>query len=477
MTITFCIVQLKSTSIGFYMKHKWFAIIIFCLCWSAAGLAPEAVYGAVKITVRSTDGGSRLQFGRVDIPSAVNKEVQVRITSSDAQQYQVFQRLNAPLTNEKGEILQRDVIVASSLIDSNAAGSLYMQNGQTLTATDQIIYTSSPDGQSDMFTLIYEVDPEKMRMQGNFSGEILYTVRNVTNGADDRAYMDVYLDAATAFDYTAEISSGLDTLKLRAIQEAETPAYFSFAFENNLGDLKVYQEVVTVPVNQEQEPLDLETIVLSTDGGEYGDLAFQDETAMPRDRILIYASTEKSDAFYVYYHLDPEAAKRPKAGIYTGTVRYTIAHNGIEEVVDYALQVEIEPYFNIDLTYPEDGMAFTDLLPTGEPRTKQIIARVESNMFRPYMVTQKVTPGGLRNEEGDQVEESYFRVSEELIEESTGKVAHTDFTPVQEGETTLFHSDKQGSPATFKVYYQLQPYPAMEAGNYTTGIVFSLEEL
>ena len=69
------------------------------------GLMQGAALASISLSINPIDGANNLQFGRVDIPSAFNKEVKIRITSSGAKQYQVFQRIVDPLVNERGEVL------------------------------------------------------------------------------------------------------------------------------------------------------------------------------------------------------------------------------------------------------------------------------------------------------------------------------------------------------------------------------------
>ncbi len=459
------------------MKCKYLYIIILGVSCLLGLAKADYGYAAINLSINSSDGGDSLYFGRVDSPSAINKEVRIRVTSTEGKQYQVFQRLNTPLTSERGDILARDVIVASSLIDSNMSGTLYMQDGQQLTSADQIIYTSSEGGESDSFTIVYQVEKDQLNAEGNFSGEVLYTVRNVFDGSQDQGILNIFLEASTNFDYSFNCSTGLDTLSLNSSKTTQKGEYFSFTFDNNYGNLKVYQEIVSPLVNEKGEEMDLDLVLFNTSGGDNGELNYQEGAHINQKRILLYQSKEQSDDFFVTFHLDPNMIKSHKAGFYTGKVRFTLELDAKEKVIDYNVEVEIEPYFKIALEYPKEGMAFTRVLPNAEAQTKEVTVTVDSNIGRPYVVTQKVNVGGLSNQRGDQIEKEYFQITEELIDKGSGKVASPEFVPVEEGESHIFYSDKIGSPAKFRVYYRLTPYATIKAGDYTAAIVYSLEEI
>ena len=59
----------------------------------------------------------------------------------------------------------------------------------------------------------------------------------------------------------------------------------------------------------------------------------------------------------------------------------------------------------------------------------------------------------------------------------SGKLEFPDFAPVPQGDSIIYFSDAQGSPATFKVVYRLSPYAAMQPGDYQAAMVYSLNEI
>ena len=65
----------------------------------------------------------------------------------------------------------------------------------------------------------------------------------------------------------------------------------------------------------------------------------------------------------------------------------------------------------------------------------------------------------------------------ELVETDRGKMVMTEFAPVEQGEAPIFFSDQKGSSAKFKMFYRLRPYATMEAGDYSSAIIYSLGEM
>ena len=142
----------------------------------------------------------------------------------------------------------------------------------------------------------------------------------------------------------------------------------------------------------------------------------------------------------------------------------------------YDLEVDIPPVFELDAEYPDGGVSFNELLPDSPPQMKEVVVSVKTNIGKPYEVIQNVSTT-LTNESGKMIDREYFTVRAELVAGEAGRIQPEDFTPVQEGDTILFVSDKSGSPSRFKVGYRLRPYRQMPPGEYKTGVVYSLNEI
>ncbi|MGE3981174.1 MAG: hypothetical protein AB7F70_07110 [Candidatus Omnitrophota bacterium] len=436
------------------------------------------VFAAINLRVSPVDGGNSLRFGRVDLPSTTNKEVRIRVTSSEETQYQVFQRILEPFHNERGETLDFDAIVVSSLSGSNSSGTIELQNVEQLSYAEQLVYTSSNNGISDSFVLVYQANPDKINTAGDFSGQIIYTVRPIGGGgSQEEVILNAFLEISSELTVQTETSTGADLIRLHSTGQTTKEDYFKLKFEGNRGKkLSVYQEVVEFPANEINQTLDTDTLELSSVGGDNGQLYLTESLPLSRQRTLVYSSEAADDEIWVNYRLN-ERKKAPQgAGRFTGRVSYTVESDVYTQTFPVDLEVEIEPVFELFAEYPAGGMSFKGLLPNSEPQYKEVVVTVNSNTGKPYWVSQNIT-ATLMNEKGEKIDDDYFTVKQEIMGDGTGKVENADFSSLTEGETALYYSDRYGSPVKFKVVYRLRPYKGMQAGDYKTAVVYSLGEI
>ena len=121
--------------------------IIFCV----TGFVPVC-FANVSLSVNPIDGSNSLRFDSVPAAGMENKEeVHIRVSSTNGNRYQVFQRILEPIVDEKGDSLNLQAIETQTLSNSNSYGTLYLQNSDHLSMGDQLLYSSSQSGQSDSF--------------------------------------------------------------------------------------------------------------------------------------------------------------------------------------------------------------------------------------------------------------------------------------------------------------------------------------
>lgn len=441
-------------------------------------VANSQAIAQLSVSVTPVEGGSTLQFGRQDVLGARQKEVRVRITSNDGNQYQVVQRMIDPLTSTQSGIQNRDVIQYYGIVGSNSAGTLYAQSPDYLGRSEQLVFTSSGDGSSDRFVLAYTIDRERLTRSGQYYGRILFSVRPVSGGgAQQDVYLDVMLDAELDFQFDAKGERGREQIEL-SNERGGAPVYsVDFSYDGNLGELKVFQEMLRVPTNQQTgKDFPVKALLFYTRGSMDAEMPYVSPSVIGVKREMIYSSQLTADQFDAQYTVDEAFLSTLEAGEYRGQLRYeVVGANGSKEFI-FDLSINIKPEFSIQLEFPEGPMKFENLFPGGPPQTYSVVARVNSNIGKPYSVTQElVTP--LSNERGKRLDPEYFLVSVELLDESTGKALLPEFESVKERGETLFYSDKTGSPAQFRVLYQVRPYAEMEPGNYFTEVKFSLGEM
>lgn len=435
-------------------------------------LSVSVSYADIHLSVNPIRGGNTIQFGRVNRQLETNQEVRIRVNATGGTQYQVFERLIEPLLNEKGMGLPMNVIENYTLPGSNAAGTLYLQSPTNLSQAEELIYSSSPQGNSDNFTIVYSLKPERVDSDGTFLGRIQYVVRAVGSPERDEVILTVNLDAASEFDINIEGTPVKDRIKLRYPDNLNDKASIKIDFKGNTdGDLKIYQEPEAMPQNDGFHEIGAGVIKFLTSGSSNGGIG---QTNFERKRELIYSSDTTEDSFLLNFFIDPAVIKDQKAGTYRTRVKYTVETGKDRKEFWLDLEVEIAALFKMDIEYPPEGMHFNNLLPDGPPMFKTVIVRVNSNLGKPYSVIQNVQ-ATLTNQKGEEMPKEHFVQKVELVGSTDAKTAITDFTPVNLGEKTLYTSS-QGDSAEFKVIYRLQPFAEMTAGEYSASIVYSLGE-
>lgn len=434
-------------------------------------------HAALKLSVNPISGGNGLHLGRVETGDANSKEVRIRITSTDGKQYQVFQRIVDALINEKGETLGADAITAYGLNGSNASGTLYAQAPETLGYSEQLLYSSSPNGDSDNLTVVYSVRPERLSGSGNFVGRIQYTVRSIGGSGQDVVYLSLYMDALGEFKIDVEGSSSKTLVRIETQPAVAPRNYVKVAFTGNYGSqVKIYQEADNYFQNEIAEDLNKDLIQFTTEGETKGELYFKAPAVLERKKVLLYSSNQTDDTFFVNFVIDQGKFDYQKAGRYRGKLKYTIETDGALRSFDIDSEINIDPVFNLEVKLPANGVRFANILPDSPPQLSEVEVRVKSNLGKPYMVMQNVI-SPLTNEKGFAIPREFFSMKGELSADSVGKASNVEFSPVSSGEAPVFFSDSKGASGTFKIIYRLKAFPEIESGNYTTSIVYSLGEM
>jgi hypothetical protein len=456
------------------IKHYFYLIFSVLLsCFALTGTA----CAALDFSVLPVDGGSTIRFSRGDLNNGVTKEVRVRISSNENIQYQIFQELVSPFTNERGVIIDRPVLQASIMPGSMGTGTAYLSSYEPVNRRQQLLYTSSANGVSEAFTLVYNVDTKYLSDSGSFNGLIQYTIRPVSGGQTETVRANVFIESNAELKITAEGSSGTKLVRLDT-RDKDRAAYVNFAFNGNAGsNLRVYQELITYPINDLNLELELGILKTVSEGAQHGDLSNSGAVEIPRNRALVYKSSQQSDSFSILFSLTPDRIAELMAGSYRGVVRYSFeTDHGEVKNFDIDLDIKISPIFEIILNFPQGPVSFNGIVPGGDPQIKQVEVDVKTNLGCPYVVKQRV--GDLLvNDKGQSIPKKYFVLRQDVENKNSGKPANRDFKSVEPGETEIFYSNSKGSPAKFQVFYRLSPYPEMTAGDYKTSIVYDLGEL
>jgi hypothetical protein len=433
-------------------------------------------YASLDFSIVSVEGGNSIRFSRGDLNSGVTKEIRIRVTSSDNVQYQVFQQLVSPFVNQRGVTIDRPVLLASILSGSSGSGTTYLSNYEPVNRGEQLLYTSSANGVSESFTIVYNVDSQYLSDSGSFTGLLQYVVRPVSGGQRQTRQTNVFIESNAELVVNAEGSAAQNLVRIDTKENA-LPAYATLSFSGNSGkDLAVYMEVLTYPINNLNFELESGILKVSSEGAVNGVLSFQNAVDLPRNRVLVYKSTQQSDSFSFRFFLPPDNLAKLVAGSYRGVIRFSFETDREVKSFNMDLDIKVSPLFEITLDFPRGPISFNSMVLGIDPQIKEVDVQVRSNLHRPYVIKQRV--GDLLvNEKGQSIPKEYFVFRQELVDQSAGKLANTDFVPVVPGETSVFYSDASGSPVNFKVFYRLTPFAGMNAGDYKTAIVYDLGEM
>ncbi len=438
-------------------------------------MAPTSLYAAMNLSVNPSEGGNSLRFGPIDSASAVvSKEVRLRITSDEHQQYQVFQRVQNPLINEKGTILDQEAIKNYTLSGSNSLGTLYAQNETSLAYGEELLYTSNPNGDDDSFTVIYRIDKDQLSQGGNFLGKIIYTVRPIGGNSLQDAFLDIALDIAENKNFELESSGGKGVIRLGTGTSNDYQGFIKFSFSGNRGVIRIFQEMDTPPQNDLSEPIDpasINCVTTNKGGGFSGNL-----NEFIQKRSLVYSSQEENDSVAINFEIQKDKIVDAKAGSYQGQIRYVVESEQFSKIIPVNFLIDVSPIFNMEVDYPQGGVHFTGLIPGTTPQMKEINVRVFSNLGRPYMVTQNVQTR-LTNQTGENIAPDLFSMKVELLKDNPGRIEFAGFSTVPEGSAPVFFSNNKGESSQFKVLYRLDPSLELKAGEYTAAFMYSLNEI
>ncbi len=455
-------------------NRNFFSILISVLLLSLVLFCLESE-ATLSLDASPVRGGSSLRFGRVDSSKMASQEVRIRASSDEGNQYQIFQAMIEPFSNEKGEFLHASALQSYAITGSNAFGSLYNQQIANMKNADDLLYSSSPTGQSDSVTMVYTINPENINLSGRFSGKILYTMRPVSGGAQKQAYIDVFLEISEDFKIQTQASSGKSLVRLKTKSPVDVEGYLTISFSGNFGErVNVYQEIDRFPASELNEDIGKEAIRFSVTGSKDADIKYSTPSALSR-RMLIYSSSLSSDELTVHYLLDEQALAKEKAAVYKGQIKYIVEKQGSFQTILLDVEVVVDPVFELLVSFPQGEPRFDNLLPNSPPQVREAVVEVKTNLGKPYAVVQKIS-SPLANEKGFVFKKDFFDMKVEDAD-GVGKNNFEQFEPVPQEEQVIFTSDLKGNSCKARVYYRLRPYPQMDPGNYLTSIVYSLGEM
>lgn len=440
-------------------------------------LGSTPCFAALSLSVNPIDGSNSLRFQGTYAGEENKKEIHIRVTSTAGERYQIFQRVLGPVINEEGQALNLQAIETQALPNSNTAGTLYLQNGDHLGMGDQLLYSSSPSGQSDSFVVGYSLNRSLISSGGTFTGRLVFTVRSLTSGSSDQAIIDLFAENPTAFKLTVQGKYSPNQVHIRSSDTSDQTAdAVNVSFSGNSGQqIRIYQQLDGMPQNETEEDLGAGVLQLDAEGQTNGLRSPGLSTLMP-GRTLIYSSSKSDDNFTIYFLADAAKAQQQDAGTYRGRITYVVETGAGQQEFPINVQFDVPPVFTMNVTTPTaGGVSFSRVLAGAPPQDQEVEITVTSNLHKPYQVVQEMETN-MTNPQGKEFDNRYFNIQVEIPDGQKGHSDFMEFSPVKTGEYPIFSSDASGSGASFKVLYRLQGYSQMTPGSFLAPIRFSLDQ-
>ena len=233
----------------------------------------QVCFAAVSLSVNPVDGSNSLRFERIPSAGVENKqEIHIRVSSTNGNRYQVFQRILEPMVNEKGDALNLQAIETQTLPNSNSSGTLYLQNSDHLSMGDQLLYSSSQTGESDTFIIGYSLNQNLINAGGSFRGRLVFTVRGMGNASSDQVTIDVFLETSSSLKISVKGAHNPTRIHIKGSDTSEKTAdYVNVSFSGNSGqEIRIYQEIETMPQNETDQELGADVLQLDAQGQTEG---------------------------------------------------------------------------------------------------------------------------------------------------------------------------------------------------------------
>ena len=481
-------------------------IKIFSICAAVAFFSLlcsiQPCFAAFSLSVEPYEGGYDLRFGRVDTQDVkIIKEVTIQVTTNIGKQYRVYQRLDKPLITPDGVEIDRNQFKMYILTNSNTRGTLERIEEFPVMLSDTVLYTSNTAGEGDSFRIVYTLDPSINQVAGSYYGRILFIARPIDSTQDEEVEtLQMYADLSNEGSVEVSTDSGFKSIRIssRDLDKdiIQQPSVY-ISVKGNLGTTyRLYQKLGDSLIKSSSgEQFDLKKVVYEASDANSGAIIKRGDLSELKRKFLVYVSDNLGSSNEITIKYGPsEDFSQQKANLYTGTINYYLEldrasaaiESGFIDSVDVGF--DVEPIFRIIATSIFEGGKVATyegsvLLQFGEigyksgVKESKVRIRVESNLGRPYLVTQKLT-GTLQNEEGYEIPKELFTFELEKQVDTTGRLKLDAEVVVEtDKDVALFVSNGEGDSDEFDIIYKLKVTSDTREGNYNTGLSYSLSEL
>ena len=440
-------------------------------------------------------GANRIELNPSN-PLDKYKTVEITVSkklSGTVQQFKMTQKLEQLRgVNDPSQVIKRSFVVRRITESFPAGGRFDVQSsdpGIPVRPGENRIYLSDSTGTALDFKLVYGIviDESEKLEAGDYSGQITFIIEPVGSGTATGLitkilYVEVTIPAAVEGNVEIVPISGLNTILLNS--QKEEKKVFDVGVKISGGFNRVFSIIQRIPeplLSNEGNQLDYNVINVQTSDVSKG-MGIPLTSLSSREQTIYTSGPngEAPESFVITYSLGDLSGQ--KAGRYKSKIQFYLKKAEEPPVLleTMSLEVENERIFELVVT-PQDSkgtISFVNLKPTEPPRLNEVILEVKTNTGKQYQVTQRVN-SDLTNKEGGIIPKEFFTLRTEKVEgfDIKGTLKFPEKQEVKQGETVLFVSDGSGSPAKFKVVYELTITWDVKAGDYSTGISYSLVEL
>jgi hypothetical protein len=482
-------------------KRVLFLIISVVAAWTVAIICLRPCWAAFSLSVTPYEGGYDLRLGNLGTQETkVIKEITFTITTDIGKQYRVYQRLDKPLTTPDGIEIDRNQFKMYTLTNSNSQGTLELIEEFPVMSGDTVLYTSNTAGDGDSFKVVYTFEPSVSQVPGSYYGRMLYILTPIDSTQDDVTNtLQMYVDLTNEGAVEISTDSGFKTIRISSSDLAKPSGQYPKVFisvKGNLGSrYRLYQELSNAQIKSDSGNLfNLEDITYEAVEDKAGSVVKNGNLSNLKAKALIYSSDDLGSGkdITIEYTPTPDFPKQ-KADSYSGAINYSIEventaaiEPGFLEAVD--VELIVEPVFNLTaVSLSEEGkevsqegaalLQFGNISYKTDSKESRVRVKIESNLNKPYLVTQKIS-GPLQNEEGYKIPNELFTFELERPKDTGAKLKVVEEAVIEpEKDTPLFVSNDNGDSDEFEARYKLKVTGSTRGGNYNTGISYSLSEL
>ena len=474
-----------------------FCLILVLVVFS---LVAREGWSAFRLTLTPYEGEFDLLFGRINAAGPkVVKELTIAVTTDIGKRYRVYQRVLRPLTSDGIEI-NPDQFKMYTDIDSNSRGTLERLEEHRVTHMDTLLYTSNTSGDSDSFRVVYTIEPFASQVPGFYTGRLQFILLPIDSTQDeekDEVNMFADLTNEGAIEITTE--TGFKRIYISSKDLDSEVDLFNKVYISVKGNMgaryRIYQQLGDNLVRSaDGDQFDLEKVEFEVMEQDIVAAKKTGNLSELRSKSLIYVSDDLGSSNQIAITYKPTADfSQLKANLYTGAIDYSLELDRVTGILDPGIIDSIDVEFDVEsifrivaVSISKDGkeiaegktaLQFGKVGYKGGIKESRVRVRVESNMQKPYLVTQKFS-GPLQDSEGNRIPKNLFTFYLEKEEDTEATLKFVKDAIVEtEKDIPVFISNRDGDSDDFEIIYKLKTTGDTQAGDYNTGLSFSLSEL